>query len=340
MQMTETRRTRRGLSDRTLNRLTIATIVVLVVGIPLVGVIYFMDRSVSAGPSMAERAVSIAEAGVRNAPNDVNARLVLASSYMSDQRYADAVAQYTQVLAAAKDNRNALLGRGNAYLSLKDLPNATKDFNAFVDLVKNETAAAADTQLQEAYYRLGDIALRDGRNADAVKLLQSALAIDQSDADTMNLLGAAYLKTGDAKDAVAMLLSATAFVPTGWCEPYQTLAQAYTALGKPAGASYANGMAALCAKQPDVAITALTPLTTGEFALQATLGLGMVAESQGDVATATSLYQKALATDPRNFNAIAGLQRLGTGGSAAPTGSGPSSSPAAPAVSPGTGVNP
>jgi hypothetical protein len=66
----------------------------------------------------------------------------------------------------------------------------------------------------------------------------------------------------------------------------------------------------------------------------------MIAESQGDVATASAMYQKVLAKDPQNFGAIAGMQRVGTaqsghpGTSAAPNGS------SAPAASPSTGANP
>ena len=39
------------------------------------------------------------------------------------------------------------------------------------------------------------------------------------------------------------------------------------------------------------------------------LGLGQIAEMEGDVATATEMYTKVLAKDPQNSNAIFGMQR-------------------------------
>jgi tetratricopeptide (TPR) repeat protein len=311
-----------------------------VIGIPAIGVIYFLDRNVDPGPSMAQRAVTSAEEAVRNNPNAVGARVALAASYAADGRFSDAIAQYSEVLKTVPDHHGALLGRANTYLALKDDAGATKDFQQLVDVAKGGEMANADPQLEEAYYRLGDIALRAGRNDEAVQLLTAALAINRSDADAMNLLGAAYVKTGKAADAVKALTSAIAFVPTGWCEPYQTLASAYTALGKVDGAAYATGMAAFCTGQPDVAVAALTPLTTGEFALDATLGLGLVAEGRGDVDTATTMFEKVLAKDPANFNATAGLQRLGTTHIAAPSAPAAPDGSGGPAASPSAGANP
>jgi len=340
MQMTETQKTRRGLSDRQINRLIFGAIVILAIGIPLVGVIYFLARNTDPGPSMAQRAVSAAEAAVRAEPNNVSARMALATSYVADQRGADAVTQYTAVLTVVPDHHGALLGRGNAYVLLKDDASATKDFQRLVDIAKGGESAMADPQLEEAYFRLGDIALRAGQDDQAVQMLSSALAINRTDADAMNLLGAALVKTGKAADAVTLLKAAVAFVPSGWCDPYQNLASAYTALGNRNGVAYANGMVAFCTQQPDVAVAALTPLTTGDFAVDATLGLAMIAESQGDVATATADYMKVLAADPQNFAAIAGMQRLGTAQSAAPRASAALNRSTAPAASPSTGANP
>jgi tetratricopeptide (TPR) repeat protein len=337
MEMT---RARGGPSDRTLNRLIVGIVVALAIGIPAISLIYFLDRNMDPGPSMAQRAVTSAEKSVRNNPNAVGARVALAASYAADGRYPDAIAQYSEVLKTVPDHHGALLGRGNTYLLLKDDASASKDFQHLIDVAKGGEMANADPQLEEAYYRLGDIALRAGRTDDAVTLLTSALAINRSDADAMNLLGSAYVQTGKAAEAVKVLKRAIAFVPTGWCEPYQTLATAYTSLGNVDGAAYATGMAAFCTNQPDVGIAALTPLTTGVMALDATLGLALIAESQGDIATATAMYEKVLEKDPSNFNATAGLQRLGTAASAGPHASVAPAASEAPAASPSAGANP
>ena len=341
MQMTQTQKTRRGLSDRTLNRLIIGIVVVLVIGIPLIGVIYFMDRSVDPGPSLTQRQVSAAEDAVRNEPNNVAARVALAAGYAAAKRYPDSIAQYGEVLTVVPDHHGALLGRGNTYLAMDDPTSAAKDFQRLVDIAKGGEMANADPQLEEAYFRLGSIALDAGRNDEAVADLAAAVKINRTDADALALLGAALLKTGKPDDALTVLARAVALVPTGWCDPYQTLAQAYTALGKPQGTTYANAMVSLCTKQPDVARTALQGITSGEFLVPATLGLAFAAQSQGDIDGAIALFQKVLTADPQNFTAISGIQALGGVSSPAPSGT-PASAPAsaAPAASPSSGTNP
>ncbi len=338
MQMTDTQKRRGGMSDRTLNRLIVGVIVALVIIIPLVGIIYFFDRSVDAGPSMAARAVTSAEEAVRKAPNNVSARMALATSYVADQRYQDAVTQYDEVLKAVPDHHGALLGLGNAYLLLKDDANATKNFERLVAVAKGGEQAIADPQLEEAYYRLGDIAMRGGQNEKAIELFTSALRINRTDADAMNLLGTALVATGKAKDAIPVLQKAIALVPTGWCDPYQTLVSAYTALGEADGTAYGNAMVAFCTGDMETAKAGLSPLTGGPLAIQALLGLGQIAESQGDIAAATDAYTKVLAKDPQNSNAIFGMQRVGAA-SGDPHGAVPAASEA-PAASPSTGANP
>ena len=111
-------RARGGLSDKRLNRLIVGIVVVLVIGIPAIGVIYFLDRNVDPGPSMIQRTVDGAEAAVRNEPNKMSARLQLAGSYLAAGRYADSIAQYDEVLKVVPDHHGALLGRGNTDLAL------------------------------------------------------------------------------------------------------------------------------------------------------------------------------------------------------------------------------
>ena len=113
MQMTDAQKGGRGLSDRTLNRLIVGAIVALVIIIPLVGVVYFLDRSTDPGPSMAQRAVAAAEEAVRAQPNNVNARPGARDQLPPElHRYQAHVNQYGEVLKVVEDHRGALLGRG------------------------------------------------------------------------------------------------------------------------------------------------------------------------------------------------------------------------------------
>lgn len=329
--------TRRRLgtpSDRTTNRLIKLFAIVLVAGIPAFAAFYYFDRHVDVGPTQIQRTVSAAEAAVRSAPNNLGSRLDLAAAYVTASRFNDALAQLNEVLKAEPTNRAALMGRGGAYLSLGKLTESAADYQAVIDMSKNGEMAASDPQLELALYSLGQIRLKEGKAADAVPLLNQAVNIDGGDADALFALGTALVKTGDPTTGVLALRRSTAFVPTGWCEPYVELQAAYEALGKVDGATYAAGMVAFCQGLPDAGMAKLKPLTGGPFALDALVGLGLIAEQQRDPADATSYYEQALTLDPKNFLAITGLNRLATpSDNVAPHGSSePSQAPASPAA--------
>ncbi len=106
------------------------------------------------------------------------------------------------------------------------------------------------------------------------------------------------------------LRKAILFVPWGWCDPYTSLAAAYTSLGQPAEAEWAGAAVDACQGRIDQANARLDPLTTGPAATDALLSLGLIAEQDGDRAAAAGYYQKVLDRDQQNFNAQAGLGRV------------------------------
>ncbi len=329
-------------SERALNRLILGLAVLLVVGVPALGIFYVLDRHVDPGPTLVQRQLSAAEEAVRAEPNKLSNRILLAAAYMTARRYDDAVTQFTEVLKVEPGHRGALLGRGEAYLALANLEGARADYQKLVDDARAGEMANVDPQLEGAYYNLGAIALKQDRPKDAVELLKAATAITRTDADALNLLGTALLETGDAKQAVEALRRAILFVPTGWCEPYGSLRDAYTALGDTTGAGYAGGMVAFCEGRPEEARPALAAITAGPYLLDATLGLALVAEDQGDLTAAADLYARVVTLDPQNFTAISGLNRLGTASaSASPVPAGAASpaptTPTTPAGSPTAG---
>jgi tetratricopeptide (TPR) repeat protein len=216
-----------------------------------------------------------------------------------------------------------------ASIALDNLDGAAADFQKVVDLAKGGEMANVDPQLQAAYYQLGAIALKRGQPAKALEPLDNAIRIIRTDADALNLYATALIQTGDATMAVKALRRAIALVPSGWCDPYAQLAQAHTALKDTAGARYATGMVAFCEKRPDEAKAALRPLVSGAYAVDAMLGLGLLAEDEGDIATAVAMFSEVLAADPQNFGAITGLNRLGASPNPGAGSAPPSASPAA-----------
>jgi tetratricopeptide (TPR) repeat protein len=319
-------------SDRTFKRLTVAIVMILVIGIPLIGVLYFLDQYRDPGPNMADRAIQSAEEAVRQNPNSVTSRFALAELYATKDRYAEAIDQYDQILKASPGTAGVIIGRGQAYVAMGELDKAAADFQSVIDAKKDLEMAKVDKQLETAYYDLGALELDRGNAAKAVPLLSNAVAINGTDADALYKLGAALTATGDPKLAVDVIRLAVSLVPTGWCEPYGGLADAYTALKDTAGAGYANGMVAMCQGDLAGARTQLTAATSGTYALDAYVGLGLLAEGQGDASAAGAAYRQALEKDPKNFAAITGLGRVSASESAAPA---PAASPSAA----GTGAN-
>ncbi len=290
---------------------------ILIVGTVLLGVLYFLDQYRDAGPSLPDRAIQAAEDAVRQNPNSINARFALAGYYVAAERYQDAIGQYDEILKAQPKAFAVILGRGRAETKVKNLDAASKDFQAVIDELKGTEMAGSNQDLEAAYYELGTLRLSQGQTKAAVDLLTSAIKINRTDADALYQLGTALVASGDAATGRDALLSAVELVPVDWCDPYAELSKAYVALKDTAGASYANGMAAFCQKKYQEAASLLQAATTGSEAVRAFVGLGLMAEQQGDLAAAADAYRKALAKDPKNFLATTGLGRVNSGSDAA-----------------------
>jgi len=309
-----------SVSDKRFSRLLRLGVLVLVVGVVAFAGIYWQDQHVVAGPSMVSRQIEGAEAAVKKAPNNIGTRLQLAEAYRMEKRYDDELKQYTEILKADKTNRTAILGRGGALMAKGDLKGATAAYKKITATARKGEFAGADPQLQEAYYYLGSIALKENKTKDAITQLQHALQITRSDSDALYLMGVARLKNNEPQLAVDSLKQALLFVPTGWCEPYDQLSLAYGKLSNPPRATQAGAMADFCHKKPAEANRRLKTLLTSPdpVKLDAMLGLGLIAETGSNNPEAISWYQKALALEPGNINAISSLSRLGVAPPAAP----------------------
>jgi tetratricopeptide (TPR) repeat protein len=286
-------------------------VMVLAIGVATFGFMYYQDQHVNAGPSLVDRQIAGAEAAVKKTPNNLTFRLQLAAAYLQNKRPDDALTQYDVILKAQKDNRQALLGRGQILITKGDLKAAYATYHQITNAAAKGEFSGADPQAQEAHYYLGQIAVKQGNAKVAVTELQTALKIDGTDSDALYLLGLARLQEGSPKLAVDSFKQALLFVPTGWCEPYTQLALAYGKLANAPQATYAGAMANFCHKKPVEAKAQLNTLTTGPAKVDALLGLGLISETQSLNPEAISWYQKVLKVDPTNANAISSLSRLG-----------------------------
>lgn len=286
-------------------------VAVLVVGLAAVGFLYYKDQYVTPTPSMLQQQINLTEAAVRKSPNNVDARLHLGLVYQQAKRYEDALAQFEQVLKVAPDSKDALVAKGYALLEKGDLEAAKAPLTKVIKATRKGEFANSDSLLGAAYYYLGVIAIKQQKPEVAIEQLSHSLNIAPTDSDAMYQIGLAQLQQGKPAKAVATFKNALRFVPTGWCEPHQQMQTAYTTMKKPELASSASAMAVFCAGRVDEAKAQLTTLAKGPAAVEAMLGLGLIAESQSDPKTAIGWYQKALAKDPKNVAAMSSLASLG-----------------------------
>lgn len=310
-------RTVRGPTDRALNRAILGVAVVLLIGVPLIGALYFLDQYRSPGMSIPDRAIQAAEDAVRKNPNSVSLRFSLARAYDTGGRTTDAVAQYDEILKLTPKANVVRNARADDKLVLGDLEAAARDYQAVVDDLKSAEMSNVSRDLEAAYFGLGQVALKRGDAATAGARARDALKINSTDADAFNLLGLALLKGGDGAGAITQFRNAIGLVPVDWCDPYAGLSKAYTAAQDAAGHAWADAMLAFCQGRTDEAKAGLTSATSGKYAVEAYIGLGLLAEKESDASSAAVAYRQALARDPQNFLATTGLGRVGT----PPTGS-------------------
>lgn len=312
-------KTLKAPSDRSLDRLIVGAILMLAVGVPLVGALYVFDRYVTPPPTIVDQKTAELESAVRETPNNLPLRMRLAGAYMAAARYDEAVTQFDEVLTAADSlkaedvlglTKSAHLGRADAHRLAGDVEAAIYDYRFVVDVAQDGEFANVDVELQAAWFQLGSIALIQERPAEAIEALESALVINETDADTLHLLGRAYMLHGEADKAIESVRRAVLFVPIGWCEPYATLGQAYTALGQAEQATWAAAMTAFCRNDPIDPRPQLQALIGGPAALDALTGLGLIAEIGGDTTAAADWYRQALAMAPDDFTAASGLSRV------------------------------
>jgi tetratricopeptide (TPR) repeat protein len=300
-----------ALSDRQMDRWIKRLAVILVVGAIAFFGFYMIDRWRPPSAPILDQRTAALEAAVQANPADIAARGQLADVYSANGRYEDAIAQYQAILETGMADEQAHMGLALAYRETGELERAASEFEAVVDIAKGGEMAKVDPMLQAAYFGLGSIAMEQGRAEDAIGHLEQALAITRSDADALNLIAAAYAQTGESDLAIKAAKAAIEFVPVGWAEPYQTLATAYEEQGEAEMAAWAAAMADFAAGATDDAQALLEPLAAGgPAAVDAQVGLGLIAETLGDLATAQGWYAKAITADPENDAARLGLSRV------------------------------
>ena len=300
------------LRGRLLDRVILWSGILLAVSVVAFGAYYYVDQESKNSPpsndEVMQRQLTLFEQAVIEDPNNITNRLALADTYLSLERFADAVAQYEAALVINDQSTLGHVGLGRAQLGTGDLAGATENFQKIID--KSKEADISGELVESAHYYLGSIALQQGNPDEAIKQLTEATKLERSDSDAWYLMGKAYMQAGKPEEAVDALMQAVLFVPD-FTEAYEALAEVFDEKGATAGALYARGMAAYSKGELEDAARLLEDAVTASPTLaEAYSGLGLVRETMGQRDAAVLAYQQALHLKPDDFNAGTGLARL------------------------------
>ncbi len=265
---------------------------------------YYWDRyHPRPDPAPSNLSVVHLEAQIREDPGDLTARITIAATNFEQGEYALAQQQAEQVLSAAPETPAALLISGAASSELSDYDLAVDRLSQFVSLTQEDQGQPADPVLPVALYYLGKSYLALESPVQAIQALKGALSYERTEADTIYLLGQAYLENGQFAEAIEQFHAAVRYVPT-FMEAYTGMEAAYTGQDMPAHAKYARGMQAYARGDYDLAVTDLQNCLReiSDF-LPARLGLGLAFEALGDLDAARREIKAVLQLEPSNLNA-------------------------------------
>lgn len=190
-------------------------------------------------------------------------------------------------LAAAEAGYRAVLARDPGQPDARHLLGLIAEARGDSDAAEAHIRRALDARPDEAvfHYNLANVLRASGRHGEAIAAYRRAQALRPDDPDTLLNLGAVLAGHGDPAAAIEVCRALLALAP-GHVAALLNLAQAEHALGHAHAARAAWREA----------------LTHDPGAVDAHLGLGVLAQEDGDLA-AIGHYQAALALDPERADA-------------------------------------
>lgn len=286
----------------------------LIAAVAVFAVIYFFGQRqshVDQAPAIPDQAIASAEADVRAKPNDVTLRLSLATAYARGNRKEEALVQLKEILKVQPEFRPALLGLGQLMYEKGNYAESQSALQKYVASAGNGEFAGQDPQLEMGYYLLGLSESKLDHTAAAADAFARAVKIDPGDADAWFQLGNKSLELKRYKPALDAYQKAIAFVPSGWCEPYDGMAKSFQGIGDQAGANFASSMVRICNGGGLDSARPLRDLMTSKYVVGALFGLGLAAENDHDTTAALDFYQQLLSVDRTNIAALSAISRLG-----------------------------
>lgn len=320
--------------------IAVIAVIVIALGAYLGYSVWQANRSVEASTPTA-RAVAEVEAEVRKNPNDIDARMRLAQALAVSGRDKEAVAQYQAALKIRKDFPPAISGIGFLALQRKEYSEGEKYFRRVVDVLEPLHKNGPDAQLESAYFYLGTALMEQKEYEEAANYFKKAILLRRDAADTHYALAYTLKQLGLDNKYRDELENTLLFDPK-MPEANYDYALLLLKDGDKAGAAEhlrTSIKAAPTAKQPQEALAKLGPFEQRLAEAKANVGkdvktalaqariavalepknvealilLGDLRATAGDKEKAAVAYNAALAIEPDNALAKAGLKKVSNG---------------------------
>ncbi len=315
--------------------IAVVAVIVVLLGAYLGYSVWSQNRSLRAA-TPAARAVEEVTAEVRKNPNDLDARMRLAQALSVAGRDNDAIKQYEQILKVNKQFVPAISGIGFIALKRQDWAEGERYYRKIVDMLEGNVDETKDAQLEIAYFYLGTALSEQKDYEEAANYYLRALRIRRDASDTHYQLAVAFREMGKEGRYKEALENALLFDPkmaeanydyaelllkegdvAGAAEHFRASADAAPAVDKPAAAleklgsaeghfTKAQKLAATDIKKALIearVAAALEPRSVPKLLFLAELY--MKNKNKEDAAT---VYQRVLAIDAQNAEALAGLK--------------------------------
>ncbi len=320
--------------------IAVVAVLVLGLGVFLGYSVWQSNRTVEAS-TPAARAIGGLIAQVRANPNDIDTRMRLAQTYSVAGRDREAATQYEQILKVRKDYAPALSGLGFIALKQKQYKVGENYFQKVVDLLQGTDMTRQNAELETAYFYLGTALMEQKEYEEAARNFKEAIRIRRDASDSHYALAVCFRELGSEDEYREELEATLLFDPkmpeanydygnvlladgdvAGAAEHFRTSADSAPKAEKPAEALAKLGTVSarlakaqsLKASDPKAALVeARVAAALDPASAPALLAVGQLYEQSKNLNAAALAYRRALAADPGNKDAEAGLKRVTDG---------------------------
>lgn len=259
----------------------------------------------------AYRAIAPWQASVKKSPNNAQLRLRLGEVYAQAKMYPEAMTQFRAALKLDPKYAGAYQDIAAVAVMQNDLKTAQGALQQVLVLT-NDEFAASNPRREDTYFHLGEIALMQKHYDDAAGYFKAALRIRNDGADTHFDLAKAYEGQGDNGAAEKELKVAVAF-DSKYPDAFYELGKLYLADKNYKEAALNLRTAAINAPGSSQPTALLAQIGTAD----SWIAKAAAAMKAGDLKTADTDAQIAIAIDPNAASAKAYAQILEREGNAA-----------------------